>query len=187
MQTHEIEAAAKRLCRLAAHIDDPTWAAGAEWYPREASWIAAQAERHATDTRRALYAYACLSPRLQVGRNRQATVAVLKGQRPRGVIGRQVAAARQALKGNFGTHIAGVGLKVESFARNLDGCPDSVTVDIWAARAAGLDGRMTDRLYLTSAHAYRLAAGRLNVPARTLQAAAWLHVRGIKPTDEREG
>jgi hypothetical protein len=186
MQSCEVEAAAKRLCRLAAHIDADTWRAGAEWYPREAAWIAAAADHHAADIRRAINAYACLSPRLQVGQNRKAIAAMLRGSRPRGVFGRQVSAARLALKGDFGSHVVGVGLKVEAFARNLSGCPDSVTVDVWAARAAGLSPPTTDRRYLTSAHAYRLAANRLSVPARTLQAAAWLHVRGDKPSDGEE-
>jgi len=179
--TSETEAAAKRLVRLAARIDAETWRSGELWYPQEARWIRRQAREHGRDERHALAAYAALSPRLQVGPNRRALVAILRGERPRGVFGRSVAAAEAAMSG----HGPGNGPKVRAFDCNLAGCPECVTVDVWASKAAGLAAPDTAKRYADTAHAYRLAAGRVGVDPRTLQAAAWIHIRGWKPSDGR--
>lgn len=178
------EAAVKRLCRLAAKIDDPTWAAGAAWYPSEAGWIAAAAQRAGAPVWNATAAYAALSPRLQLGRNRIALVAMLEGQRPSGVFTNSVNTAKRCLlDGGLPS-----GPKVHSFARNLLGDSEAVTVDVWAMKAAGFPGASpgTAKRYATIARTYQGAAKRLGIEPRTLQAATWLHVRGVKPTDTLE-
>jgi hypothetical protein len=72
------------------------------------------------------------------------------------------------------------GPKVRAFYANITGDLDAVTVDVWAARAAaGRDvARITGRTYTLIARAYREAAAILDMPARDVQAAVWVHVRG---------
>jgi hypothetical protein len=72
------------------------------------------------------------------------------------------------------------GPKVTAFYRNLLGCDESVTVDVWAARAA--EGRFnaqapTGRRYETLARAYREAAAARNVTPRAMQATVWCAIR----------
>lgn len=71
------------------------------------------------------------------------------------------------------------GPKVRAFFSNITGDLDQVTVDVWAARAAGHDGPyLTARTYALVAQAYREAAAILELPPRDMQAAIWIHVRG---------
>lgn len=72
------------------------------------------------------------------------------------------------------------GPKVRAFYSNITGDLNAVTVDVWAARAA--TGRdlpyVQGRIYRLISRAYREAAGILEMPARDVQAAVWVHVRG---------
>src|SRR5438045_1727149 len=126
------ENAAKRLQRLAAHIPDNTWLAGANWYANEAAWIAEHADAAGLPTPHVIDAYAALSPRLRLAENRKALVALLQGRRPTGVFNRSIDQALAALY----TRTLPNGPKVRNFACNLKCCDQCVTVDIWASRAA---------------------------------------------------
>lgn len=80
------------------------------------------------------------------------------------------------------------GPKVRAFAANILGDTDQVTVDVWAVRAAlgpaaCPAGRITARQYAAIAEVYQRAARRLGMSPRDTQAAAWMAVRGVKPTD----
>lgn len=79
------------------------------------------------------------------------------------------------------------GPKTNSFARNLMGDREAVTIDVWAARIA-LDpdwrrGAEPERIlakagaYTAIANAYRVTAGRLGIEPTTLQAATWVRAR----------
>lgn len=73
------------------------------------------------------------------------------------------------------------GPKVRAFAANITGDDDTVTVDVWAARAAERvrdDRAPSGRRYRLIARAYREAAARRNVTPRAMQATVWCHVRG---------
>jgi hypothetical protein len=169
------------LVRLAARVTPEEWAAGAEWYPSEAGWIAEQAATYGRSPIRAMCAYAALSPRLQLGRNRIALIMLLEGHRPKGVFSRNIDNATRCMADGCLPR----GPKVHNFALNLMGCSEAVTVDVWAMRAAGFSGESpgTAKQYKLVANAYRDAARRIGTDARTLQAVTWLHVRGTKPTD----
>ena len=75
------------------------------------------------------------------------------------------------------------GPKVTRFWKNLSGDPDPVTVDIWMARAVGVDEDKISRDYSMIERAYQKAAETLSIEPRQLQAIVWLHVRGWKPGD----
>jgi hypothetical protein len=72
-------------------------------------------------------------------------------------------------------------LKLKSFARNLSGDYDTVTVDRWAHRVATAGMRSDvpsgDR-YRRIADAYRVAARMCNVDPATMQAVTWVVQRG---------
>jgi hypothetical protein len=77
------------------------------------------------------------------------------------------------------------GHKVRAFYRNITGDHDSVTVDVWAFRAAtGLEvENITARQYRLISAAYVRAAAILGITPRECQAAVWVATRGTKPTD----
>lgn len=77
------------------------------------------------------------------------------------------------------------GPKVRAFWRNLCGDAEPVTVDVWAARAAGLDERELARRgsYERVAEAYRAVAADVGLAPCDLQGAVWMGIRGAKPTD----
>jgi len=72
------------------------------------------------------------------------------------------------------------GLKTNSFARNIAGDKDAVTIDVWMIRAAGMDANkgVNDTQYrILSEIVKELAADRKMYPA-TAQALIWIIVRG---------
>lgn len=72
------------------------------------------------------------------------------------------------------------GLKTNSFARNIAGDMDAVTIDVWMIRAAGMDASkgVNDTQYKLLREVVReLAADRGMYPA-TAQALIWIIVRG---------
>ena len=72
------------------------------------------------------------------------------------------------------------GLKTNSFARNIAGDKDAVTIDVWMIRAAGMDASkgVNDTQYRIMTEIVReLAANRGMYPA-TAQALIWIIVRG---------
>lgn len=70
--------------------------------------------------------------------------------------------------------------KTASFARNIAGDREAVTVDVWAARVAGVDETLLGRvgIYDAVADAYREAARRRSVDPATMQATTWIVQRG---------
>lgn len=72
------------------------------------------------------------------------------------------------------------GPKVRAFYRNICGDPNAVTVDVWAARAAGISALELARVggYDAAANAYRAVARVRGLAASTVQAAVWIAVRG---------
>lgn len=78
-------------------------------------------------------------------------------------------------------HVSGP--KRGAFWRAICGDAQAVTVDIWAARAAGYrPDRLTARRLRIITSAYRRAARMVGETPRDLQAIVWLQVRGTSPT-----
>lgn len=73
------------------------------------------------------------------------------------------------------------GFKITRFFRNIVGDLNAVTVDVWAQRIAlGKESKTAPvgPTYLNIEAAYQAAALILGVPARDVQAATWVHIRG---------
>jgi hypothetical protein len=72
--------------------------------------------------------------------------------------------------------------KVNNFFKNIIGCVDCVTVDVWAARVALPDytgASIKGNTYLEVEKAYQDAARAIcGINARDLQAVCWINVRG---------
>lgn len=209
-ERHAIALASRRLRRYYRGADDEALTAGRTWYA-EAS---AEARRLAREAPRgvgivgAAAVIAALSPRTQWGQNLQgAREAVRAAARIRGdslfgdafgiegavtaaakpyALGDSIRKAARILAGEKPDHVLG-GPKVRGFWRAICGDPESVTIDLWAAKAAGFDpDRLTPkRLWIIDA-AYRRAAAWAGETPRDFQAIVWLSIRGFKPSD-REG
>ena len=168
------------------------WAAGMSWYAAFGGVADALAGRHGVTTREAIGVLAVVSPRVSVGTSVAVADEILRhwsdgsAERARWTVGRalpeNVGRAVDYLQGDTAPLDLDVdgqseARKVRSFARNIDGCPDSVTVDTWACKAAGVDTDRVDQprggAYIAVAHAYRLAAKRLGITPRECQAVAW--------------
>lgn len=73
-----------------------------------------------------------------------------------------------------------VALKTESFARNIAGDPDAVTVDVWMVRAAGITDRDQPTVvqYREITEAVRRIAHDRGLTPAAVQAIAWIGARG---------
>lgn len=166
--------------RLVAVINAATSAqrvAGVRWYPVAEIHARAIATLTGTDLGTGAAVIAELSPRCDWTTNVRAAHRVARGQATTGlaVLPRNLERARAVLAG--GTPTASP--KVSAFRANVAGDPDAVTVDVWAARAAGVPEELLGRVgvYGAVAHAYRLAAARTGLTPREAQAVAWVVVR----------
>jgi hypothetical protein len=167
------EATVKRLIRLYDKTTTLEKAQGLTWYANEGAWITATAAVFETSPAHVVAAYAALSPRLRVSKNREAIVGLLSGRRRSGVFGRSQNMALAAL--GIGAS-ALRGPKVTRFACNLGGCQQCVTLDTHAVKAAGGDPKRFDYDKLEAA--YQAAAKRLGIPPAVLQATLWVQERG---------
>jgi len=154
---------------------------GARWYD-EAGQLALSLSSHVDgDILRAACVISALSPRTSWSRNVAGAVALLESgpdaARSLGCIGANI--DRAVACQNRGLDGIGNGPKTRAFALNIAGDRDAVTVDVWAARVAGLDETLLSRAgaYDAIAHAYRLAARRRGVDPATMQATAWIVAR----------
>jgi hypothetical protein len=199
-------AAVRRLRAAYAGADPATIAAGRAWYAvaeREARALARSAPP-GVGRSGAAAVLAALSPRLRWAFNvADARAAVAAASRmaddplfgDADGIGAAVAAAcRYALGRNIdnaGRILAGEdprgivrGPKTRAFWRAICGDESAVTVDVWAALAAGYDpDRLTPKRHAIIDRAYRLAADWAGETPRDFQAIVWLAVRGEKPSD----
>jgi hypothetical protein len=123
-----------------------------------------------------------LSPRLRWSQNVEAITELVKnGELPRYVMSGPAGRARKALVSAdpFSTFGAKA-LKTQNFARNIAGDLEAVTVDVWAARIAGVTEAQLKLagVYEAVAHCYRLAAKRAGIAPAQIQAITWIVVRG---------
>lgn len=153
---------------------------GSQWYSEAnsiASTLAAQAGVH-IDHAAAVIAH--LSPRVNWARNvAGATSLLLTGLAP-GMMSGPVARATDAMLSEdpLGTL---KGPKTRSFALNILGDQEAVTVDVWALRVAtgSDDPKVLSRKggYESVADAYRRAAAVVGVSPTTMQATTWIVAR----------
>ena len=122
---------------------------------------------------------AALSPRLGWTYNVLAADLVLgQAEHVPGVFRASLAKARRIAEGARPTAVLS-GPKVRAFYRALMGDESAAVVDVWTARAAGLDGsQLTPKQYDAVARALRMGADEVGTTTSRLQAVAWVAVRG---------
>lgn len=150
---------------------------GARWYDEAGDLAITLAAQHGLEVEQTAAVIAALSPRTSWSRNvAGATLLIAEDLVLPGLIGRNVETARKARTQGFD---ALTGPKTSRFAENIAGDRESVTVDVWAARVAGLDDELLQRVgaYDAVEHAYRLAARRRGVDPATMQATTWIVAR----------
>jgi hypothetical protein len=154
---------------------------GATWYPkaRDLATVLGKASGKGPD--HAAAAISHLSPRTDWDRNVAGAVALLTtGERMTGILGDNFARAVRSLESttpleSFGPKAP----KTRNFAANIAGDDEAVTVDVWAARVAGVSEQALGRVgvYDVVADAYRAAARRRGVLPTTMQATTWVIAR----------
>lgn len=182
-----LETVVRRIVRTFDAATAADVEAGARWYD-EAGALAADLSGYAgwldddVSVAQAAVVIAHLSPRTTWARNvASATLLVETGERYNGVIGNLYERAMASLEFTNPFDSFGPGApKTRSFAANIAGDREAVTVDVWACRVADLDETALGRkgAYDAVAHAYRLAARRRGVDPATMQATTWIVSRG---------
>lgn len=172
-----LETIVSRILRTFDSASKADVEAGARWYDEAGDLAITLAARHGRTVEQTASVIAALSPRTTWSRNvAGAALLLAEDEVLPGLIGRNVTQARDALDRGFD---ALTGPKTSRFARNIAGDRESVTVDVWAARVAGLDEDLLQRVgaYDAVEHAYRLAARRRGVDPATIQATTWIVAR----------
>lgn len=164
---------------------------GRRWYPQA---IKTLTELRLTsglqlDSKSVAAICAVLSPRITWGENIKGVAAMLRAVRqgssllPAGIAGlaKNRARAWDIARGLLTTDAVS-GPKVTAFYANLCGDYQRVTLDVWAARAAGVDEAQHDHIdryrYVYLERAYKVVAEELGFLPAELQAICWIVVRG---------
>lgn len=171
--------------RLRRHYDRATPAtrdAGRGWYDSARDSAQRFAAEYSVSYRIAAGIIAALSPRSQWAHNLANAERCLRGERIRAM--RHPASCAQRILEGEPPELVLRGPKVRAFWRAICGDTASVTVDMWAAKAAGVDPEgLTPSRIRAIQRAYELAAASRGETPRDLQAIVWLQVRGVKPAD----
>jgi len=155
----------------------PAWAS---WYDDQRAELGriAGADPYAMPERyrRIACAASALSPRVQWETVLAALPKLARGEKPVGFYARSLRLADRAMSGEalgslFPEKTAP---KTNAFAWNLAFHGTKPVVDVWSARAAGIDPeRITLARYRACEEAYRRAADAVGLPADRLQALVW--------------
>lgn len=149
---------------------------GREWYVKANREARRLARLHGVSLATAAGVIAALSPRLQWTSNVRAAHKLLDGQDVTGVFLASLTKAQHIYTGERPLRILS-GPKVRAFYGALMGRPEAV-VDVWIARAAGVDAALTPKSYATVAGALQMAADSVRVPVHVFQATTWVQIRG---------
>ena len=164
------------LLALYASADEPTRAAGRDWYPEQWRCCRRAARAHGVTPHRVAAILAACSPRVHFARAWLLTEAACAGYSVAHFRHCQDKVAR-VLAGERPLRVL-AGPKVRAFYRNIVGDAHAVTVDVWAARAAGVDPPGTRAQYAEIEAMYATAARRVGEAPRDFQAIVWCQLRG---------
>lgn len=166
-----------RLVRAYVRSEDDTRAEGRRWYPNAEANIASLAEAFGLGRPAVAGIVAALSPQQKWRTNLNSARLVLEGRVPSGYGSNRRKA--EALRDGASPFDVLGGDKVTSFWANLIGSGETVTVDVWAQRAAtGKDlPPPSGPRYRAIADAYRAAATIVGETPRDFQAIIWLATR----------
>ena len=156
-------------------------AAGMDWYPSAFRFAQQAAGASGLPVENVVAALAHLSPRVRWGRNKTMLLELLVTGETSGLRG-NIERAKLALESGEPLKTL-TGRKVASFARNILGEHDVVTVDRWAARLAdpSLDvtrSGISPKQYDQVERAYVQAARFHEITPADLQAVLWVAARG---------
>lgn len=168
-----------RLLTLHDGAADAVREAGRNWYPSAEGAIATLANAYGVGRPTAAGVVAALSPQTRWRKNLEGAEAVLNGEPWRATgYGSNVAKAERIAAGSSPLLVLG-GDKVRSFWANLVGSRATLTIDVWAQRAAtGRDlAPPKGNRYRRIARAYEAAAAAVGEHPRDLQAICWLAIR----------
>lgn len=162
--------------------DERTCAAGRSWYAVASAHVDTMSESSGVTREHAAAVIAHLSPRTTWARNIAGAYALVETRTAPGCMSANVQRAICALDSD--APLATIhGPKTRSFAKNILGDEQAVTVDMWATlialgahddneKALGHAG-----MYDAIAHCYRLAAKRAGVTPAVMQATTWIVAR----------
>jgi hypothetical protein len=173
-----VDTLTRRILRTFDAATPSDMESGATWYD-EAGQLARDLADEAGSVEHAATVIAHLSPRSTWTRNVAAAIALIRRtDLPPGVMSAPLGRATRSLDSSDPLATLG-GKKTHAFALNILGDTESVTVDVWAARVAGITEQQLTLtgVYDLVAHAYRLAARRRGVTPATMQATTWIVAR----------
>ncbi len=153
---------------------------GAAWYSQALNIAHEIAEASGYTVEQVATAMAHLSPRQFWARNVSLTWRLCWAGTDRGIMRGPAGRAWDALADPDDPLSTLRGPKTRAFALNILGDENAVTIDVWAARVAGVDKPSLSRrgVYAAVSEAYRTAARIAGVPASTMQATTWIVRRG---------
>jgi hypothetical protein len=153
--------------------------AGTEWYFEGESFVRSLALRSGHTPEQIATVVAHLSPRQSWVRNKAMTVELVETGTTRG-LGACIARATNAL--NHSDPLSTLnGPKTRSFGLNLLGRYETVTVDVWAYRAACPSGNIENmgaKEYALISDAYIATAKYFGITPAQFQAIVWVAIRG---------
>lgn len=161
---------------------DEQYVVGLTWYQNRQAMLQDWAEYYGRTLDQTAAIMAVLSPQLSYRKNVTAAFNVITDRPPMHGLGLGVRRAQNIADGKPIDDNIG-GQKVTAFYRNLRHpmCPESVTIDVWMARVAGLErDKDLERkgAYEAIAEGVRRAASDLGLVPNQVQAIAWIVTRG---------
>lgn len=177
------QTAVARFREAAAQATGEQRAAATAWYADANAAAAVVADKlrergHAADIRHGAAIIAAFSPREKWASNLVKAGIFAAGETPRGLTSNLKAAQRAMLADNPLDALGGP--KTRAFARNIAGDESAVTVDVWMARAAGIEPAQLSRVgwYDAIADAVAYVADEYGMSPAAMQAMIWVVVRG---------
>lgn len=155
-------------------------AQGLRWYNKGRALARRLAREGAITPAQAACVIAHLSPRQSWKRNKAMAEELVLTGHTRGLGGGIARAMRAMAEDDPFDTFGPTAHKTRSFAHNLNGNLEEVTVDVWVLRLVGLSDAELGRVgvYEAIADAYRKVAHKLGIAPAVLQAITWIVVRG---------
>ena len=171
-----------RIDRLVSRATEDDVLAAKTWYVNAHALAVELSEGSDLTLMQAAAVIAHLSPKVLWSKNKAAAEAlVYEGRRLPGIMKAPYARALAASTADDPLDTFGPDAKkTRSFALNIAGFDQEVTVDIWIARAVGVSEAQLKwvGVYEGIAHAFRLAAKRHGLSPMQIQALVWIVIRG---------
>lgn len=175
----KLETLAARIIRVYNRATEAERDAGANWYAHAHHVALSLSDISGVGLHAAAAVISHLSPRTSWRRNVEGATALLaRSERSTGIIGRNYNNAVDCVDHPNPLDTFS-GKKTQRFFVNITGNWDVVTVDVWAARVAGVTEKQLQRVgvYEAVEAAYRRAARIKGVEPAVMQATTWIVAR----------